>query len=55
MILQDKVLTRTCQFYYDYFGPHNRNLYGKRQFGRFGGSVRGWLRGQTWGCCMHAA
>jgi hypothetical protein len=30
MILQDKVLTRTCQFYYDYFGPHNRNLYGEQ-------------------------
>jgi FtsP/CotA-like multicopper oxidase with cupredoxin domain len=28
MLLQDAVLTRTCQLYYDYFGPHNRNLYG---------------------------
>lgn len=28
MMLQDAVLTRTCQLYYDYFGPHNRNLYG---------------------------
>lgn len=33
MIIRDSVLTRTCQLYYDYFGPHNRNLYGKQQNG----------------------
>jgi hypothetical protein len=29
MIIRDQVLTRTCQLYYDYFGPHNRDLYGE--------------------------
>lgn len=28
VILTDAVLTPDCQLYYDYFGPHNRNLYG---------------------------
>lgn len=30
MMLRDVVLTPTCQLYYDYLGPHNRNLYGER-------------------------
>ena len=30
MIIRDSVLTRECQLYYDYFGPHNRELYGEQ-------------------------
>lgn len=29
MIIRDQVLTRTCQLYIDFFGPHNRDLYGE--------------------------
>lgn len=28
MVLSDKVLDNKCQLYYDFFGPHNKDLYG---------------------------
>jgi hypothetical protein len=29
LMLKDAVLTPDCQLYYDYLGPHDRNLFGE--------------------------
>lgn len=31
MMIRDAVLTPDCQLYYDYLGPHDKNLYGERR------------------------